>query len=299
VDWLNYHHLLYFWLTAKEGSIVKASKLLYLTPPTVSAQIQSLEKSLGEKLLRRSGRRLVVTEAGQVAYRYANDIFSLGREMQASLKDRPTGRPLRLHVGINDVLPKLAAYRLLAPAFSLPETVQVICLEDNAERLLAQLAMHELDVVLSDAPATRTSSFRLFNHLLGECGVTFFGSPTMAKQHKRGFPRSLDGADFLLPTENTALRRDLNLWFESNGIRPNVRGEFQDNALLDAFGQAGLGLFVGPSAIEREICRQYDVQTIGRTVDVHERVYVISAERKLKHPAVVAISTVARKEFFI
>ncbi len=299
MNWLNYHHLLYFWLTAREGSIVKASELLHLTPPTVSAQIQSLEKSLGEKLLRRGGRRLVLTEAGQTAYRYANEIFSLGREMQASLKDRPTGRPLRLHVGINDTLPKFAAYRLLAPAFSLPETVQVVCLEDNAERLLAQLAMHELDVVLSDAPAGRALSVRVFSHLLGECGVTFIGSPAMAKQHRRGFPRSLDGAEFLLPTENTALRRDLDVWFEANGIRPKVRGEFQDNALLDAFGQAGLGLFVGPTAIEQEICRQYDVQTIGQTVDVHERVYAISAERTLKHPAVVAISTTARKELFI
>lgn len=299
MDWLNYHHLLYFWLTAREGSIVKASELLHLTPPTVSAQIQSLEKSLGEKLLRRGGRRLVLTEAGQTAYRYANEIFSLGREMQASLKDRPTGRPLRLNVGINDVLPKYLAYRLLAPAFSLPEGVQVVCLEDNAERLLAQLAMHELDVVLSDVPADRALSVRVFNHLLGECGVTFFGSPPMAKQHRRDFPRSLDGVEFLLPTENTALRRNLDVWFEANGIRPRIRGEFQDNALLDAFGQAGLGLFVGPTAIERETCRQYDVQIIGRTVDVRERVYAISAERKLKHPAVVAISAMARKEFFV
>ena len=175
MDWLNYHHLLYFWMTAKEGSIVKASELLHLTPPTVSAQIQSLEKSLGEKLLRRGGRRLVMTEAGQLVYRYANEIFSLGREMRDTLKDRPTGRPLRLQVGIHDVMPKLVAYRLLATVFSLSEPVQVVCREGNSEELLTQLAMHELDVVLSDAPVGRSLSVRVFNHLLGECGVTVFG----------------------------------------------------------------------------------------------------------------------------
>jgi LysR family transcriptional activator of nhaA len=186
--------------------------------------------------------------------------------------------------------------RLLANWFS---DATGVCLEDNAERLLAQLAMHELDVVLSDVPADRALSVRVFNHLLGECGVTFFGSPPIAKRHRRDFPRSLDGGEFLLPTENTALKRNLDVWFEANGIRPRIRGEFQDNALLDAFGQAGLGLFVGPTTIEREICRQYNVQIIGRTVDVRERVYAISAERKLKHPAVMAISAMARKEFFV
>ena len=299
MDWLNYYHLLYFWLTARDGIIAQASELLHLTPPTVSAQIQSLEKSLGEKLLRRGGRRLVMTEAGQVAFHYAEEIFSLGREMRDSLKDRPTGRPLRLQVGVHDVLPKSVAHRLLAAVFSMPEPVQVVCREGNAEELLGRLAMHELDVVLSDAPASTTLSVRAFNHLLGECGVTVFGSPELAKKYRRGFPRSLDGAGFLLPMENTALRRNLNVWFEANAIRPVVRGEFQDSGLLKAIGQAGIGLFVGPTAIEQEIRRQYGVRIIGWIADVKERFYAISAERKLKHPAVVAISTAARKQLFI
>ena len=176
--------------------------------------------------------------------------------------------------------------------------MQVVCREGNSEELLTQLAMHELDVVLSDAPVGRALSVRVFNHLLGECGVTVFGSAALVKQHKRGFPRSLDGAAFLLPMENTALRRNLNGWFDANDIRPMVRGEFQDSALLKTFGQAGLGLFVGPTAIEREICRQHDVRVIGRIDAVRERFYAISAERKLKHPAVVAISTIAQKEVF-
>jgi len=298
VDWLNYHHLLYFWLTAREGSIARASELLHLTPPTISAQIQSLEKSLGEKLLQRGGRRLVMTEAGQIAYRYAEEIFSLGREMRDTLKDRPTGRPLRLQVGLQDVLPKLIAQRLLAAAFSMSEPVHVICTEDNAEQLLVRLATHELDVVLSDSPASTALATRVFSHLLGECGVTVFGSPALAMKYRRGFPRSLDGAPFLLPMENTALRRNLNIWFEARSIRPAVRGEFQDSGLLKAVGRAGIGLFVGPTAIEKDIHRQYGVRSVGRIADVQERFYAISAERRLKHPAVVAISTTAREQLF-
>ncbi len=298
MDWLNYHHLLYFWLTAREGSIARASELLHLTPPTISAQIQSLEKSLGEKLLQRGGRRLVMTEAGQIAYRYAEEIFCLGREMRDTLKDRPTGRPLRLQVGIQDVLPKSIAQRLLAVAFSMSEPVHVICTEDNTEQLLLRLAMHELDVVLSDSPASSTLATRVFSHLLGECDVTVFGSPALATRYRRGFPRSLDGAPFLLPMENTALRRNLNIWFEARSIRPAVRGEFQDSGLLKAVGRAGIGLFVGPTAIEKDIHRQYGVRSVGRIADVQERFYAISAERRLKHPAVVAISTTAREQLF-
>ena len=240
----------------------------------------------------------MMTEAGQIAYRYAEEIFSLGREMRDTLKDRPTGRPLRLQVGIQDVLPKSIAQRLLAAAFSMSEPVHVICTEDNAEQLLLRLATHELDVVLSDSPASTTLATRVFSHLLGECGVTVFGSPALAMQYRRGFPRSLDGAPFLLPMENTALRRNLNIWFEARSIRPAVRGEFQDSGLLKAVGRAGIGLFVGPTAIEKDIHRQYGVRSVGRIADVQERFYAISAERRLKHPAVVAISTTAREQLF-
>jgi len=298
MDWLNYHHLLYFWLTAKEGSIARASELLHLTPPTISAQVQSLEKSLGEKLLRRGGRGLVMTEAGQIAYRYAEEIFSLGREMRDTLKDRPTGRPLRFQVGVLDVLPKSVVQRLLAAAFSMPEALQVMCTEDNAEQLLARLATHELDVVLSDSPASTTPSIRVFSHLLGECGVTVFGSPALAEHYRRRFPHSLDGAPFLLPMENTALRRNLNVWFEAENIRPVVRGEFQDSGLLKAVARAGIGLFVGPTAIEQEIRRHYGVRIVGRIAEVQERFYAISAERRLKHPAIVTVLAAAREQIF-
>lgn len=298
MDWLNYHHLLYFWQTAKEGSVAAAAELLHLTPPTVSAQIHALERSLGEKLLRRGGRRLVMTEAGQIAFRYAEEIFSLGREMRDALADRPTGRPLRLEVGIHDVLAKSVAHRLLAAVFSMPEPVRLVCREGTAEGLLAQLAVHELDVVLSDGPASAALSVRVFNHLLGECAVTVFGAPGLAKSRRRGFPRSLHGADFLLPMENTALRKNLELWFEANDIRPVVRGEFQDSGLAKAIGRAGIGLFVGPAVIEKEICRQYDVRILGRIEEVQEKFYAISAERRLRHPAVVAISTAARERLF-
>jgi len=295
VEWLNYHHLLYFWLAAREGGVSRAAEKLQLAQPTVSAQIRALEESLGEKLFTRAGRNLVLTDVGRVAFRYAEDIFSLGRELLDTVKDRPTGHPLRLTVGVVDVLPKLVAYRLLKPAFSLGSPIRVVCREGKVERLLVELGVHEIDVVLADRPSEPTFKVRAFNHLLGECGVTFLGTEALARAHRRGFPRSLDGAPVPPPTENTTLRRSLEQWFEAHAIRPTAVSEFEDSALLMVFGQAGLGIFAAPSLIEPEIRRQFRVQRIGRTEDVRERFYAISAERKLKHPAVVAISESARQ----
>jgi LysR family transcriptional activator of nhaA len=298
VEWLNYHHLLYFWTVAREGSIARASATLRLAQPTISGQIRALEESLGEKLFRRVGRNLVMTDVGQIVYRFADEIFGLGRELVNTIRDRPTGRPLRFIVGIADVLPKLITYRLLRPALDLAQPIRIICREDNAARLLAALALHELDLVLTDAPISPVVNVRGFNHLLGECGVSIFGAPLLASKYRRGFPKSLAGAPFILPGEGTLIRRALEDWFEVTGIRPAVVGEFEDTALLNVFGQAGDGLFAAPDPIEKEIVRQHGVRLVGRVPSIREQYYAISAERKLRHPAVVAISEAAKTKLF-
>jgi LysR family transcriptional activator of nhaA len=298
MEWLNYHHLLYFHTVAKEGSIAKACRKLLLAQPTISGQLRQLEESLGEKLFTRAGRGLALTEMGQVVYRYADEIFGLGRELQDVLKGRPQGRPLRLLVGISDMVPKLIVYRILQPVLAMGEPVQLVCQEDAPERLLADLADHRLDVVLSDAPVSPGIRVRAFNHPLGSCGVTLFCASSMAARYRKNFPASLDGAGFLLPLETSSLRRALDQWFEAQRIRPRVVGEFKDSALMMTFGQARAGLFAAPSAIEKQVQEHYKVGVIGRTSEVVERFYAISVERKLKHPAVVAISEAARDTLF-
>ncbi len=297
-EWLNYHHLLYFWTVAKHGTIVRASKELRLAQPTISGQIRALEESLGERLFRRVGRNLVLTEAGRLVYRHADEIFKIGKELQDTLKGRPTGRPQKLHVGVADVLPKLIAYRLLAPALKMAEPVQIVCTEDRTDRLLAELAINGLDLVLADSPIGGPSRVRAYNHLLGECGVTFFGSIELARRLRRRFPASLDGAPVLLPTENTVLRRSLDQWFESENIRPRTVAEFEDSALMKAFGQEGEGVFAAPSAIEAEVGRQYKVKVVGRCDAIRERFYAITVERRIKNPATVAIAEAARSTLF-
>jgi LysR family transcriptional activator of nhaA len=298
MEWLNYHHLYYFWTVAKEGSVSRACRHLHLAQPTISGQIRALEESLGEKLFVRAGRGLALSEVGRTVYSYADEIFSLGREMLDILKDRPTGRPLRLVVGVADAIPKLIAHRLLDPALSMPEPVQVVCHEDKPERLLAELSAHGLDVVLTDAPLGPGTRIRAFNHMLGETGVSLFAVSPLAARFEDGLPGSLGGAPFLLPARNTTLRRSLDQWFDERGIRPRVVGEFDDSALLKAFGQAGLGIFAAHEAIETEIRRQYGVVKLGRLEGLRERFYAISAERRLKHPAVLAISETARRRLF-
>ena len=298
MEWLNYHHLLYFWTVAKEGSIARACEKLNLAQPTLSGQLRLLEESLGEKLFYKSGRGLALTETGQVVYRYAGEIFGLGQEMLGVLKGTPKGRPVRLHVGISDWLPKLIAYRLLHPAMSLPESVHLVCIEGSPERLLASLAEHQLDVVLTDAPVDSPVRVKTFNHLLGTCGVTLFGALALADQYRQGFPASLDGAPMLLPVEGCSMRRTLDQWFDSHDIRPLLVGEFQDSALMKTFGQAGAGLFAAPSAVEKEVMEHYRVAVVGTVDKLVERFYAISAERRLKHPAVLAISEAARDRLF-
>ncbi len=297
--WLNYHHLLYFWTVAKEGSVARACEKLHLAQPTISGQLRLLEESLGQKLFAKAGRGLALTEAGQLAYRYADDIFNLGQELQSVLKGTPGGgRPVRFHVGISDWLPKLIAYRLLLPALAMREPVHLVCEEGNLERLVAALSAHHLDVVLSDSPVTSLVRVKTFNHPLGSCGVTLFGAPALADKYGAGFPTSLDGAPMLLPVEGCTLRRSLDQWFDSHDIRPRVVGEFQDSALMKTFGQAGTGIFAAPSAIEREVQDHYRVAVVGRLDKLTDRFYAISVERKLKHPAVLAISEAARETLF-
>ena len=298
MDWLNYHHLLYFWTVAKEGGISRAAERLHLAQPTLSNQIKKLENSIGTKLFNRTGRTLVLTETGQVVYRYADEIFSLGRELTDTLKGRPTDKKLKLTVGVPDVLPKLVVYELLKPALELGEDIHLECYEGKLQDMLADLALHRLDIVLADSPLTPDSHVRAFNHLLGECGVTLYGAPDMAKKYRRQFPKSLDGAPMLLPTQNTTLRRYLEQWFDQQGVKPDIRHEFEDSAVLKVFGQAGHGLFFTPTAVEEHVTSQYAVKVVGRVEDIKERFYAISAERRLKHPAVVAISDSARNELF-
>jgi LysR family transcriptional activator of nhaA len=298
VDWLNYHHLLYFWAVAHDGGLRPASERLLLAPQTLSGQIRALERSMGEKLFRRSGRRLVLTDTGQLVYRYAGEIFALGQELAGAVRGKPTGRPPRLVVGIADVLPKLVVHRILEPAFRLAEGVRMVCREDGTERLLAALALHEVDVVLSDAPAAASPGFRAFSHLLGGCGTSFHAVPALTASVRRGFPRSLDGKPMLLPTEGTSFRRSLDQWFDTLGVRPRVVAEFQDSALLQAFGQQGLGIFPAPTVIDAEVRRQFGVRLVGRTDDVRERFYAVSLQRRVGNPAVVAILEQAKAETF-
>ncbi len=295
---LNYQHLLYFWVVAREGSIARATIVLNLTQPTISTQLRTLEKSLGAKLFERRGRGLVLTEIGQMVQRYADEMFRTGRELTEALARGRGTMPTRLIVGISDSLPKLTAFRLLKPALSISPRFRLTCRIDKTERLVAELALHTIDVVLADAPAAPSLTVRTFNHLLGECGVTIFGTDALATRYKRGFPKSLNDAPFVLQTDNTALRRSFDAWCIAQNIRPDITCEVEDVALLQVFGQEGMGLFAAPTVVEAQIRRAYGVRVVGRLPDVRERFYAISAERRLVHPAVVALSDAARTRLF-
>lgn len=295
---LNYQHLLYFWTVVRTGGLTRACEELRLSAPTISTQLKLLEERLGEKLLVKSGRRLVPTDTGRMIFRYADEIFTLGREMVDTLKGRPTGRPLRLVIGIDDVLPKEIAHRLIEPALQLETPVRIVCREASINRLVADLASHEVDVVLSDAPTTPSLNVRAYNHHLGECGLVWMGSAALGKEHRAAFPRSLDGAPVLLPTDDTAIRRSLDQWFDKLGISPALVGEFEDYGLLREFGRAGRGLFPVPMVLESQFRRQLRVGRVGRTEDVRNHFYAISVERRIKNPAVMAICESARQELF-
>jgi LysR family transcriptional activator of nhaA len=286
-------------MVAKEGSIVQASKQLNLAHPTISGQIHRLEEVIGEKLFKRKGRELVLTEVGQVAYRYADEIFSLGSELLDTIKGRAGGRQARLVVGVSDVLAKSIVYRMLEPAFRLEDPIRVICREDRSlDAFMADLAIHAVDVVLSDSPAPSSASVRAFSHRLGECGSVVLAAPALARSLRRGFPRSLDGAPLLVPGARSTLRRALDSWFDARDMRPKIIAEFDDAALAVILGEAELGAFVAPDVVEQEIRRRYKVHLVGRLAEVRQSFYAISIERKIKHPAVAAICEIARKHIF-
>lgn len=292
---LNYKHLHYFWVVAKCGGIGRASEQLHLTPQTISGQITLLEETLGTTLFDRVGRRIELNETGRMVFSYADEIFSLGEELEDMLHHRPGDRPLQFSVGVVDSVQKSIAYMLLEPALKLPETLRMVCREGKLSTLLAGLAIQSFDIVIADGPMPPNSNVRGYSHLLGECGVTFFAAQSLARQVKKGFPHSLDGAPFLLPGEDAAVRPRLLKWFDRERIRPRIAGEFDDGALLKEFGGAGTGVFCMPSDVAAQIKRQYGVVEVGRTSEVMEQFYAISVERRLSHPAVVAISSEARR----
>ncbi|MCA8922837.1 MAG: transcriptional activator NhaR [Planctomycetes bacterium] len=298
MNWLNYHHLLYFWSTARHGSITRACEELHLTPQTVSAQIRTLEKVVGEALFVRAGRRMELTDTGRVVFRYADEIFSLGRELTETLRGHPTTRSVTLHVGLADAFPKLLAHHVLEPAFQLEQPVRVALQVGKPEALLSSLATHELDVVIGDAPIPAGLRVKAYNHLLGECSVTLLAAADLAKRCRRRFPRSLDGAPMLLPSTDAALRHGLERWLDDNDLHPEVVGEFADSAILKVFGQQGAGVFAVPTVVEAEVRRQYQVRKVAEVPEINERFYAISVERKVRHPAVAAIYEGARSTIF-
>ena len=289
MEWLNYHHLFYFWVVARAGSIARASEELRLSQPTISNQLKTLEASLGHPLLERRGRGLVLTDVGRTVQRYADDIFRTGRELQQALKGLPVRDRVPFAVGVADVIPKLVAERLLRPAVAAVKDLRLVCREGPLPDLLAALALHELDLVLSDRPAPESVRVRSFGHQLAECEVVLLAAPGLAHL-RRGFPGSLDGAPMLLPSAGTALRRALDGWFAERGVSPAVAGEFDDRALLKAFGAHGMGIFPAPAMIEREVCEQYGVALVGRVEEVRERFFALTVERRLRHPAAVALA---------
>jgi LysR family transcriptional regulator, transcriptional activator of nhaA len=298
MEFLNYHHLRYFWAVAKEGGLTKAAAKLHVSQPTISAQIQALEGVLGERLLRRAGRGLALTDAGQQVLSYAEEIFSLGQDLLNAVKQRPTSRPLRLNLGVADTLPKLVAYRIIEPVFHLPQPVQVSCWETSVSDMLLELASYRLDLVLADEPASSGVTTNVFNQFLGESGVAFCAIPSLAARLRRGFPKSLNGAPALLPMANTGFRRSLEKWFHAVGVRPRLVGEFYDPAFVNVLALQGLGFMPVPTVVVKEIVKRFGFRELGRTEECRQQFYAITPERKRTHPAVTAITSDAHRRLF-
>ena len=296
---INYKHLRYFWMVAKEGSIVKASKLLFLSPQTISGQLSQLEEKLGSQLFQRVGRNLQLTDAGKVVQDYANDIFSLGNELEEALHNGIKGRRIQLKAGIANAIPKSIAYHLLEPALYLDKPTHLICREDNLTKLLSELALYKLDIVISDRPLDSALSVKGFSHHLGECGITFFCTDDLLQNMQGEFPDCLDSMPLLLPGDSSSIKNKLIQWFEKNNVHPQIVAEFDDGALMKAFGQKGAGAFIVPTAIADEVEHSYHVKAFGKTQDVMESYYAISVERKIKHLGVAAILSEARSHLFL
>ena len=295
---LNYNHLQYFWAVAREGSIAKASESLHLTPQTISGQLKLLDEAVGQPLFKRVGRRLVLTDMGQVVFQYADEIFSVGAELASMVRSKKVTGPKTLSVGLVSSLPKLIGERIVMPAMTADPPVHVRCHESSLEQLLSDLAMHRLDIVLSDRSVPDGIGIKAYSHRLGESGLSFFVRSNLARRYRNNFPKCLDGSPMLLPLNPSALRRRLDDWFDAHEIVPRVLGEFNDSALLKAFGETGIGIFAGPTVIEEEIRRMYRMSVIGRTDEIRERFYAISRKRQLEHPSLVLMTDVARTGLF-
>lgn len=295
---INFKHLHYFWVVAHEGSIARASEKLNITPQTISGQLTLLEERFGQDLFVRQGRNLVITEVGRLVLRYADDIFDLGKELTDVLRGVPAIGPAEFIVSASSALPKTIVYKIIEPALHLTHELSLTCKEGPVESILADLAVHEVDMVLTDTPLTSAFSIKAYNHFLGESPLSFFATPELVKTYAKDFPDSLHGAPMLFPTRQNAIRQLFDRWLDDTGIRPSIKGQFDDSALMKSFGQAGLGIFFMPSIIEQEVCRAFNVEVLGTISQVKQRFYAISAERKVKHPAVAAICDTARDKIF-
>ena len=294
MEWLNYHHLRYFWTVAKEGSLARAADKMRVSQPSISEQIRELEEAFGEKLFRREGRSNKLTDAGQMVFGYAEEIFALGRELMNAVKQRPGGRTLRLNVGVVDSFPKLVTNEILKPVFAMPQAVHVVCREGKMEDLLAQLAAHRLDLVLSDEPAPSSTNFKVFSHTLGVSSITLCAEAKLAAKLKRNFPRSLNGASALLPAENTALRRSLETWFRAQNVKPNIVAEFDDLALMKVMAAEGRGFIAVPTVALKEAVSRYQFRSLGQATACRVQFHAITAERRINHPAVQLITKSAQ-----
>lgn len=295
---LNYHHLLYFWTVAKEGTIARAAEVLALAQPTISGQVKALEGALGEQLFARSGRNLKLTETGELVYHYADEIFSLGQEMVSTLEGRPSGQPRRLRVGISHVLPKTVACRILAPVFGGRPEIQLKCQQDDTDALLSELVTRGYDLVLVDRAITGVSPTKVYNHLLGESGISFFATQDVARICHGAFPALLNGAPLLAQGPGSPLRIALDQWFERSRLEPQIVAEFSDTALIKEFGRQGMGIFAAPTAVEKELVADHRVVVLGRTDEVTERYYAVTAERRVQPPGVELILERARATLF-
>lgn len=296
---MNYKHLHYFMQVAKLGGVLRASEQLHLSPQTISGQVQLLEEALGVPLFAKSGRGLALTEAGRMVLGYAEDIFSIGAELEEAVRDYPRkGRLLEFRVGVADAVPKSIACRLIEPAAQVPEPVRIVCREWKLDTLLGELALHRLDLVIADAPIPQAVSVRAFNHRLGSCGVSFFAAQALLESCKGRFPGCLDGAPLIMPAAESAVGQRLRTWLQARSLHPRVVGECDDSALAKEFGRRGMGIFVGPTVLARDIEKQYGVRALGAAPEVAEEFFAISIERRITHPCVTAITTAARNELF-
>jgi LysR family transcriptional activator of nhaA len=298
MEWLNFHHLRYFWTVARKGGVRKAALELHVSQPSISAQLGLLEEALGEKLFKRSGRNLILTEVGHMVLSYADEIFSAGREMLSAVKQRPSARPLRLHIGITDAVSKLITFEILKAAFRFAEPIHIICREGEIGPLVTQLQAHRLDIVLADEPPSSSLEAKTFNHRLGRSGVTFCAVPSLAAKLRRNFPQSLDGAPALLPSENMGVRAALETWFDAQGIRPRVIGEFEDSALMEVCSSGGRGFTVVHTVVDRAALKRYGLRVIARVDECGSDFFAITAERRVKHPAALAITKYAYTSLF-